>query len=178
MLIAVDVGNIHTVIGIYQDDELTHHWRIATNHERTTDEHGALLSTLFAGEGLSLPPRPEGVVIACVVPPLNQVMEQLTRRYFKCEPLMVGPGVEPGMPLLYENPKEIGADRIVNAIAALIATTRLVSWSISALPRPSITSPDAANTPAARSCRGWDSSCWTHWWRANCSVAQADRRRK
>ncbi len=118
MLIAVDVGNTHTVIGIYEGEQLTHHWRIATNHERTTDEHGALLSTLFAGEGLEVPPKPDGVAIACVVPPLNQVMEQLTRRYFKCEPLMVGPGIRTGMPLLYENPKEIGADRIVNAIAA------------------------------------------------------------
>jgi len=118
MLITVDVGNTHTVIGIYQGEQLTHHWRIATNIERTTDEHGALLNTLFAGEGLTVPPRPEGVVIACVVPPLNQVMEQLTRRYFKCEPLVVGPGIKTGMPILYENPKEIGADRIVNAIAA------------------------------------------------------------
>jgi len=118
MLIAVDVGNTQTVIGIYQDEQLTHHWRIATNHERTTDEHGALLSTLLTGEGLTLPPRPDGVAIACVVPPLNQVMEQLSRRYFKCEPLIVGPGIKTGMPILYENPKEIGADRIVNAIAA------------------------------------------------------------
>ena len=118
MLITIDVGNTQIVIGIYQGEQLTHHWRIATSHERTTDEHGALLNTLFAGEGLTVPPRPEGVVIECVVPPLNQVMEQLTRRYFKCEPLIVGPGIKTGMPILYENPKEIGADRIVNAIAA------------------------------------------------------------
>jgi type III pantothenate kinase len=118
MLVAVDVGNSHTVIGVYQADHLAHHWRIATNRDRTTDEHGALLTTLFASAGLTVPPRPEGAAISCSVPPLNQVMEQLTRRYFHCEPLMVGPGVRTGMPILYENPKEVAADRIVNAVAA------------------------------------------------------------
>ncbi len=118
MLIALDVGNSHTVIGVYQGEQLTHHWRIATNHERTADEHGVLLNTLLAGGGLEVPPRLEGAVIACVVPPLNQVMEQVARRYLQCEPLLVGPGIKTGMPILYENPKEIGADRIVNAIAA------------------------------------------------------------
>jgi type III pantothenate kinase len=118
MLIALDVGNTHIVIGIYDGDRLTHHWRIATNSERTTDEHGALLNTLLAASGLTMPTRPEGVAIACVVPPLNQAMEQLSRRYFQCEPLMVGPGIKTGMPILYENPKEVGADRIVNAVAA------------------------------------------------------------
>jgi type III pantothenate kinase len=62
--------------------------------------------------------KPEGVVVACVVPPLNQTIEMLCERYFSCQPLMVGPGIKTGMPILYENPKEVGADRIVNAVAA------------------------------------------------------------
>jgi len=118
MLITVDVGNSHTVIGIYEGDRLRNHWRISTVADRTTDEHGALLNTLLSAAGLEEGFRPDGVVIACVVPPLNQVMEQLAERYFHCAPLMVGPGIKTGMPILYENPKEVGADRIVNAVAA------------------------------------------------------------
>ena len=118
MLIALDVGNTHTVIGVYEDERLLHHWRLHTSTNRTTDEHGALLSTMLESVGLHLPLKPEGVAVACVVPPLNQAMEQLARRYFQCEPLMVGPGIKTGMPILYENPKEVGADRIANAVAA------------------------------------------------------------
>ncbi|MGC1677310.1 MAG: type III pantothenate kinase [Candidatus Binataceae bacterium] len=118
MLITLDVGNSHTVIGIYEGERLTHHWRIQTVPERTTDEHGALLNTLLLGAGIEPGFRPDGVIIACVVPPLNQAMEQLSERYFRCAPLMVGPGIKTGMPILYENPKEVGADRIVNAVAA------------------------------------------------------------
>jgi type III pantothenate kinase len=118
MLITLDVGNSHTVIGIYEAEQLAHHWRIQTVPERTTDEHGALLNTLLAAAGIEPGFKPEGVIIACVVPPLNQSMEQLAERYFGCTPLMVGPGIKTGMPILYENPKEVGADRIVNAVAA------------------------------------------------------------
>src|SRR6266478_10211867 len=118
MLITVDVGNSHTVIGIYEGERLRNHWRISTVVDRTTDEHGALLNTLLAAAGLEAGFRPDGVVIACVVPPLNQVMEQLAERYFHCAPLMVGAGIKSGMPILYENPREVGADRIVNAVAA------------------------------------------------------------
>ncbi len=118
MLITIDVGNSHTVIGIYDGERLLHHWRISTDAERTTDEHGALLNTLLSSAGMERGPRPDGVVIACVVPPLNQVMEQLAERYLRAAPLIVGPGIKTGMPILYENPKEVGADRIVNAVAA------------------------------------------------------------
>jgi type III pantothenate kinase len=118
MLVTIDVGNSHTVIGIYAGDSLVHHWRISTNPERTTDEHGAVLNTLLQAADLPIPLKPEGVAVACVVPPLNRVMEQLAERYFRCTPLIVGPGIKTGMPILYENPKEVGADRIVNAVAA------------------------------------------------------------
>ena len=118
MLVTIDVGNTHTVIGLYEGDHLLHHWRISTNPERTTDEHGVMLNALMQGAGLDTPLKPESVAIACVVPPLNQTFEHLAHRYFHCEPLMVGPGIKTGMPILYENPKEVGADRIVNAVAA------------------------------------------------------------
>jgi type III pantothenate kinase len=118
MLVAIDVGNSHTVIGIYEGERLLNHWRISTLAERTADEHGALLGTLLNGAGLGASLRPEGVVVACVVPSLNQVVEQLAQSYLACEPLMVGPGIKTGMPILYENPKDVGADRIVNAVAA------------------------------------------------------------
>lgn len=119
MLIAIDVGNTHTVIGTYEDTRLARHWRISTAPDRTTDEHGILLRALMADAAGAEPlARPEGVVVACVVPALNPVMEELARRYFGCEPLVVGPGIKSGMPILYENPKEVGADRIANAVAA------------------------------------------------------------
>jgi len=118
MLVTIDVGNTHTVIGIYEADRLIHHWRISTKAERTTDEHGVMIGALLRSVGLEPPLRPEGVAIACVVPPLNRTMEDLARHYFQREPLIVGPGIKTGMPILYENPKEVGADRIVNAVAA------------------------------------------------------------
>jgi type III pantothenate kinase len=118
MLITVDVGNTNTVIGIYEGPELIQHWRLSTVHERTADEYGALLCTLVANAGLIAQLKPEGVAIACVVPPLIQVMEELARRYFHCAPLVLGPGIKTGMPILNENPKEVGADRIANAVAA------------------------------------------------------------
>jgi len=118
MLVTIDVGNSHTVIGIYEGERLTQHWRISTHAEHTSDEHGVMLNALLQGAGLDTPLKPEGVVVACVVPPLNQTIELLCERYFNCHPLMVGPGIKTGMPILYENPKEVGADRIVNAVAA------------------------------------------------------------
>lgn len=118
MLVAIDVGNTHTVIGIYENERLIYHWRISTDAERTADEHGVLLHVLLQSAGLDVPLKPEGVVIACVVPPLNHTIEHLARQYFRCAPLVVGPGIKTGMPILYENPKEVGADRIVNAVAA------------------------------------------------------------
>jgi len=118
MLITIDVGNTNTVIGIYDGPRLRHHWRLSTVHERTTDEYGAILNTLLAAAGLGGALHPDGVAIACVVPPLTQVMEELAQRYFHSTPMILGPGVKSGMPILYENPKEVGADRIANAVAA------------------------------------------------------------
>ena len=104
MLITIDVGNSHTVIGIYDGERLLHHWRLSTDPDRTTDEHGALLNTLLSSAAIERGLRPDGVVIACVLPPLNQVMEQLAERYLHATPLFVGPGIKTGMPILYVNP--------------------------------------------------------------------------
>ncbi|MGQ9653731.1 MAG: type III pantothenate kinase, partial [Thermodesulfobacteriota bacterium] len=117
MLFVVDVGNTNTVLGVYEDKALLNHWRIRTLHEQTADEIGVLIWSLFRWAGLE-PNRVDSIVISCVVPPLVRVLHELCARYFGLEPLVVGPGIRTGMPILYDNPKEVGADRIVNAIAA------------------------------------------------------------
>jgi type III pantothenate kinase len=117
MILVVDVGNTHTVIGLYQGKRLTHHWRVLTEAERTADEYGVLLRSLFSASELIFS-TVEGLAVACVVPPMTNVMEELARKYFHKNPLIVGPGVKTGMPVLYDNPREVGADRIVNAVAA------------------------------------------------------------
>jgi len=117
MILAVDVGNTHTVIGLYQGKKLTQHWRLLTEAERTADEYGVLLRSLFSAYELIFSVV-QGIAVSCVVPPMNNVMEELAQKYFRLHPLVVGPGVKTGMPILYDNPREVGADRIVNAVAA------------------------------------------------------------
>ncbi len=117
MLLAVDVGNTHTVIGLYQGRELLQHWRLVTQAERTADEYGVLFRNLFLSCGLSSPAI-DGVAVSCVVPPMTKVVEELAQKCFHISPLIVGPGIKTGMPVLYDNPREVGADRIVNAVAA------------------------------------------------------------
>ncbi len=117
MILAVDVGNTHTVIGLYQGKKLTQHWRLLTEAERTADEYGVLLRSLFSAYELMFS-AVQGIAVSCVVPPMNNVMEELAQKYFRLHPLVVGPGVKTGMPILYDNPREVGADRIVNAVAA------------------------------------------------------------
>lgn len=117
MLLAIDVGNTHTVMGVFNEDRLVANWRIRTERERTSDELGVLFSNLFATSPVAMGSI-EGAIIASVVPPLNNTVDELCRRYFNIAPLFVGPGIKTGMPILYDNPKEVGADRIVNAVAA------------------------------------------------------------
>ena len=117
MLVLIDVGNTNTVLGVYRGDELVESFRLSTDPERTADEYGALLLPLFARADL-VPEEAEAVVVSSVVPPLNAVFERLARRFFRREPLFVEPGVKTGMPIRYDNPAEVGADRIVNALAA------------------------------------------------------------
>jgi type III pantothenate kinase len=116
MLLAFDVGNTHTVLGLYDGVSLQQHWRLATNRGRTADEYGVLLRNLFAGSGA--PPRITDIVVSSVVPPLSAVIDELCRRYLGVAPLLVAPGVRTGMPILYDQPQELGTDRLANAVAA------------------------------------------------------------
>jgi type III pantothenate kinase len=117
MLLAIDVSNTHTKVGLWDGTELRRHWRLRTEPERTADEYAVFLLGLFQAAGEPRPPI-GGVVVASVVPPMNKTVVELSRRFFSHEPLVVGPGVRTGMPILYDNPKDVGADRIANAVAA------------------------------------------------------------
>ena len=117
LLLAFDVGNTNTVIGLYEGRNLTRHWRLVTAAERTSDEYGILMWSLFQAVGLNIP-KVSGVIVSSVVPPLTSTVEELSINYFGARALVVGPGIKTGMPILYENPREVGADRIVNAVAA------------------------------------------------------------
>ena len=116
MLLAIDVGNTNTVMGVYQGKDLIRHWRVQTEPDRTVDEYGVLLQSLYGSAALQ--PRIDGVIISCVVPPLQNTVEEVSRNYLYVDPMSVGPGIKTGMPILYDNPKEVGADRIANAVAA------------------------------------------------------------
>ncbi len=117
MLFVIDVGNTNTVLGVFGGDQLIKHWRIQTHHGRTSDEHGILLRELFHFAGLD----PDGIddaIISCVVPPMERALIGMVEDYFELSPMVVGQTVHPTMPVLYENPREVGADRLVNAVAA------------------------------------------------------------
>lgn len=117
MLIVMDVGNTNTVIGVYQDDKLLSDWRIRTERDTTVDEYGILLRNLFLSQNMIWEPGTD-LAISCVVPPMLNTLDKFARRYLESKPLLVGPGIKTGMPIYYDNPKEVGADRIVNAVAA------------------------------------------------------------
>jgi type III pantothenate kinase len=117
LLLTIDAGNTNTVLGVHEGPELKVHWRLTTRREQTTDEYGILVRNLFSGAGIA-PADIDGVVIASVVPPLTQVLVSLAGRYLEREPLVVEPGVRTGMPILYDPPGDVGADRIVNGVAA------------------------------------------------------------
>ncbi len=115
MFLAIDVGNTQTVLGVYEGKVLRHHWRMQTDSGRTADEYGVLVRNLLAA--MSSPPI-TGIAVSCVVPPMNRIVEVFCRKYLNALPLFVGPGIRTGMPVLYDKPQEVGADRIVNAVAA------------------------------------------------------------
>jgi len=124
MLLVLDVGNTNTVLGVYAKaakgdhyDQRLAHWRVSTIAVQTVDEYGVLFRNLFAMDKLEVGGI-HGIVISSVVPPLDSTLRQVCERYFKLKPLFIEPGVKTGMPVLYENPAEVGADRIVNSIAA------------------------------------------------------------
>jgi len=120
MLLAIDVGNSNTVLGLYDGDKLLHDWRIRTEVDNTVDEYGMLILNLYRTARISSKSvkSVNGIIISCVAPPMLNILEPLCEKYFKIKPLIVGPGIKTGMPIYYDNPKEVGADRIVNAVAA------------------------------------------------------------
>lgn len=117
MLLVIDIGNSNTVLGLYADTTLVKNWRIATDKTRTVDEYAVLIERLFGMADLRFG-EVDDVIIACVVPPLLNVFIALCASYLEKKPYVVGPGIRTGMPILYDNPKEVGADRIVNAVGA------------------------------------------------------------
>ncbi len=128
MLLVLDVGNTNTVLGVYESSvsgfadkpavpRLLAHWRVATVMTHTVDEYGVLFRNLFAiGKVEAADVR--GIIISSVVPPMDSTLKEVCERYFHLKPLLVEPGVKTGMPVLYDNPQEVGADRIVNGVAA------------------------------------------------------------
>jgi type III pantothenate kinase len=125
MLLVLDVGNTNTVLGVFAKSDkdesryerLVANWRVSTNQTETVDEYGVLFRNLFAMDSLEVPGI-TGIVISSVVPPLDSTLRQVCERYFNSKPLFIEPGVKTGMPVLYDNPAEVGADRIVNSVAA------------------------------------------------------------
>src|SRR5262249_37082123 len=111
LLVLIDVGNTNTVLGVYRGDALAERFRLSTDADRTADAHRALLLPLFARAGIE-PSAAAAVVVSSVVPPLNAVFDRLGRRFFGKAPLFVEPGIKTGMPIRYDNPTEVGADRI------------------------------------------------------------------
>ncbi|MBU0550195.1 type III pantothenate kinase [Myxococcota bacterium] len=116
MLLAIDLGNTQTVVGLFNEGQLVDRWRIATNPKRTMDEIGLQLRMLFSiyGSGTDI----TEAILSSVVPTLTDTWVRMSRRYFGVRCRVVGPGLKTGMPILYDNPHEVGADRIVNAVAA------------------------------------------------------------
>jgi len=118
MLLAIDAGNTNVTIGLFDGAQIVTRWRLRTVHERTPDEWGIELRSLFALEGLPLE-GVDGIMVASVVPPLESTLRAAAERYFKLEPRFVTGHTETGLTVLYDNPREVGADRIVNAVAAI-----------------------------------------------------------
>lgn len=117
MLLVIDVGNTNIVLGIFDGKTLVDHWRISTDRLRTTDEYGVLIRNLFYLNNANAE-EIDAIIISSVVPPVMPILERMCQRYFGIAPLIIGPGVKTGMDIKYDNPREVGADRIVNAVAA------------------------------------------------------------
>ena len=116
MILVLDAGNTNIVIGVFKKKEMIIDWRLSTDSKRTADEYGIQVEELFLQNNLE-PSQVEGVIISCVVPNIMYSLEHMVKKYFKINPIVVGPGVKTGINIKYDNPKEVGADRIVNAVA-------------------------------------------------------------
>ena len=118
MILVLDAGNTNIVLGVYDKDMLKHHWRMETDRLKTEDEYAMQVKSLFAHANITFE-QIEGIIISSVVPPIMFSLEAMCRKYFDIKPIIVGPGVKTGLNIKYENPREVGADRIVNAVAAI-----------------------------------------------------------
>lgn len=117
MLLALDIGNTNIALGIFEGEILIQHWKIRTERDKTSDEYGIALLNLLSLKNLDAKSI-KSVIISSVVPPLTPVFQELSQNLLKVKPLVVGPGLKTGMPILYENPQEVGADRVVASLAA------------------------------------------------------------
>lgn len=118
MIFVLDVGNTNTVLGVYDGQDLKYHWRIETSRHKTEDEYGMIIKALFTHENLKASDI-DGIIISSVVPPIMFALERMCQKYFNLKPLVVGPGIKTGLNIKYDNPREVGADRIVNAVAGI-----------------------------------------------------------
>ena len=118
MLLVFDVGNTNVVIGLYEGKKLITNWRLSTTEDRTADEYGVMIINLFERAEIDYK-KVRNVIVSSVVPNIMYSLERSIKRYFNVEPIIVGPGVKTGINIKYDNPKEVGADRIVNAVAAI-----------------------------------------------------------
>lgn len=118
MILVMDIGNTNIVLGVYEKQKLLHHWRLSTSRTATADEYGVMVFNLFQHAGITFS-QIEGVIVSSVVPPIMRTIDALCAKYIKKTPLIVGPGIKTGLNIRYENPREVGADRICNAIAAI-----------------------------------------------------------
>jgi type III pantothenate kinase len=118
MILVVDVGNTNIVLGLYEGKQLLHHWRLSTDRSATVDEYGMKIYNLFQYAGITAK-QIVGVMISSVVPPMIYILEKMSIQYLQRKAMFVGPGIRTGLNIRYENPREVGADRIVNAVAAI-----------------------------------------------------------
>ena len=118
MLLGMNINNTHTLVGVFKGEELVAHWRLATDRVRTADEYGLIITNLLKMSGLN-PEAIDGLILASVVPPVTATFVEMGKKYFGREPMQVGPGIKTGLPIKYENPREVGADRVVNAVAGI-----------------------------------------------------------
>ena len=118
MILVLDAGNSNIVLGVYDNDYLAFHWRMGTDRHKTEDEYAIQVNAFFTHAGIAFD-QIKGIIISSVVPPIMYALEEMCNKYFRVKPIIVGPGVRTGLNIKYENPREVGADRIVNAIAAI-----------------------------------------------------------
>lgn len=118
LILVMNAGNSNIILGVYQNDKLAYHWRMETNIRKTEDEYAMQVKAFFSHEGI-LFEQIKGIIISSVVPPIMFALEAMCQKYFRVQPLIVGPGVKTGLNIKYENPREVGADLIVNGVAAV-----------------------------------------------------------